>query len=294
MRDELFSAGEVARRLGIAVTTLRTWHQRYDLGPSHHQPGQHRRYTPDDLARLEAMRELTARGVPASAAARMAHGARDVVTALRDGGGHAISVGRAGPPARGLARAAMRLDSTAMHAAITTAIGEYGVMSTWDTMICPVLRGIGDRYARTQALVEVEHLLSRCVSEALTAVTRPAGDRPVSVLLACADEEQHSLPLEALAAALAERAIPSRLLGARVPSDALLAAVRRTGPRVVVLWSHDAATADPRQLEALLRHRPPPVAVAAAGPGWQAAGLPADVHAPASIAEAVGLAAATV
>ena len=45
--------------------------------------------------------------------------------------------------------------------------------------------------------------------------------RSPRTLLACADEEQHSLPLEALAAALAERGIGARLLGARVPPDAL-------------------------------------------------------------------------
>ena len=34
-----YSAGAVARRLGVAVTTLRTWHQRYGLGPSLHPGG---------------------------------------------------------------------------------------------------------------------------------------------------------------------------------------------------------------------------------------------------------------
>ena len=48
-----------------------------------------------------------------------------------------------------------------------------------------------------------------------------AAQRRPAILLACADEEQHSLPLEALAAALAETGVPSRLLGARVPPDAL-------------------------------------------------------------------------
>ncbi|HEU5473308.1 MAG TPA: MerR family transcriptional regulator [Actinophytocola sp.] len=291
MRDELFSAGEVARRLGVAVTTLRTWHQRYGLGPSHHQSGQHRRYTTDDLARLETMRELTARGVPASAAARLAQDARDAVPASRDGGGHAIPVGRAGAPARGLARAAMRLDQAGMRAVLTAAIDAHGVVSTWDTVVCPVLRGIGARHARTRALVEVEHLLSRCVSEVLArAASQPLGSLPTAVLLACADEEQHSLPLEALAAALAQRGNPSRLLGARVPSDSLQAAVRRTGPRVVILWSHDRTTADPDQLEVLLRLRPTPAVIAAAGPGWRSVPLPPDVRTPATLTDAIHLA----
>src|SRR5215208_3962723 len=68
--DDGLSAGAVARRLGVAVTTLRTWHQRYGLGPSQHVPGQHRRYTREDLDRLQVMRRLTAQGVaPAEAAA---------------------------------------------------------------------------------------------------------------------------------------------------------------------------------------------------------------------------------
>ncbi|MEV5446862.1 MerR family transcriptional regulator, partial [Streptomyces sp. NPDC052644] len=72
MVDEPLSAGAVARRLGVAVTTLRTWHQRYGLGPSQHVPGHHRRYTPADLARLEIMRKLTAEGVTPAEAARWA------------------------------------------------------------------------------------------------------------------------------------------------------------------------------------------------------------------------------
>src|SRR5689334_11854180 len=68
--DDALSAGAVARRLGVAVTTLRTWHQRYGLGPSRHVPGQHRRYTAQDLNRLEVMLRLTSQGVaPAEAAA---------------------------------------------------------------------------------------------------------------------------------------------------------------------------------------------------------------------------------
>src|SRR6185437_10555364 len=67
-----FSAGAVARRLGVAVTTLRTWHQRYGLGPSLHEPGQHRRYTEQDIERLERMQRLIAAGVAPGEAARWA------------------------------------------------------------------------------------------------------------------------------------------------------------------------------------------------------------------------------
>lgn len=62
----------VARRLGVAPATLRTWDRRYGLGPSEHRAGAHRRYTDDDVARLVVMRRLTLDGVAPADAARVA------------------------------------------------------------------------------------------------------------------------------------------------------------------------------------------------------------------------------
>ncbi|RZU72665.1 B12 binding protein [Micromonospora kangleipakensis] len=302
MADEALSAGAVARRLGVAVTTLRTWHQRYGLGPSQHVPGHHRRYTPADLARLEIMRRLTAEGVTPADAARWARQAPaesdfDVagpparLGATRDGGGMTIPVGRAGPVARGLARAAMRLDSVAIGETIAHALAADGVVATWDGLLRPVLAGIGERHAATARLIEVEHLMSRCVSEAFAAAARahPVSG-PARILLSCADEEQHSLPLEALAAALAEAGVGYRMLGARVPVAALVEAVNRTGPAAVAVWSHTRATADPGQLSALLAAPRRPLLVLAAGPGWLADTLPAGVVRPVDLGEALSLA----
>ncbi|MFF5084636.1 MerR family transcriptional regulator [Actinoplanes sp. NPDC000266] len=276
------TAGAVARRLGVAVTTLRTWHQRYGLGPSAHVPGHHRRYTEDDLDRLKVMQRLIAQGVaPAEAAAwarrvdslsitDFADAPAAAFSAPRkDGGGLAIPLGAASPAARGLARAAMRLDAPAMRDILQVAIAENGVVESWNHVAMPVLIGIGERYEATRRFVEVEHLISRTVTEVLGAVPRPpATDHPPQILLAAADEEQHTLPLEALAAALAEAGVSSRLLGARVPRDALADAIARTGPTVVVLWSQTPHTGDPDQLLQVLHSPHPPLMTAAAGPGW--------------------------
>jgi hypothetical protein len=297
--DEALTAGAVARRLGVAVTTLRTWHQRYGLGPSHHTPGQHRRYSGADMDRLQVMRRLTAQGVTPAAAAAWARRMPDNATAAsapgipaspapaqtRNGGGYAIPVGRAGATARGLARAAIRLDAPALRDILELTVTGTGVIGAWDEVLVPVLVGVGERYAATRRFIEVEHLISRAATEVFGAVRRPPATELPQVLLSAVDEEQHTLPLEALAAALAELGIASRLLGARVPPRALADAIARTGPQVVVLWSQLRSTGNPAQLDAVLAAPNRPLLVAAGGPGWAA--VPAGVTTLDNLTEAV-------
>jgi len=278
----------VARRLGVATGTLRTWDRRYGLGPSAHEAGTRRRYTVADLARLTLMRRLMIEGVATADAARTATetgadslpGADDLLPEApaatrtrrgsRTGGGRVVATRDAGPAARGLARAAMGLDSDACTALLRASLARSGVVPTWNELLVPVLSGIGDRWRSTGAGVEVEHLLSECAEAALRSVPAATGQlrnvRPV--LLAALEPEDHRLPLVALAAALSERRVAVRPLGARLPARALVDAVSRTGALAVFLWSQGAA--GPARLpsgDLLAGVRPRP-AVLLGGPGW--------------------------
>jgi hypothetical protein len=181
----------------------------------------------------------------------------------------------------------VRLDAPALRDILELTVASRGVIDAWDETILPVLIGIGDHYAATSKFIEVEHLVSRSVTEVLSAVARPPSTELPRVLLAAADEEQHTLPLEALAAALAEAGIPSRMLGARVPLEALTETVARTGPRAVVIWSQLPPTGNPAQLAQVLAAPHRPLLVAAAGPGWSKAELPPDALLLSSLTEAV-------
>src|SRR5688500_13838555 len=139
VQEPALTVAAVARRLGVAPATLRTWDRRYGLGPSEHVAGAHRRYTRDDLARLAAMRRLTLEGVPPAEAARLVVGAVEGTAAdapvepLPDREGRLVATGRptgGGPggrvlplpgadaAVRGLGRAAMALDARAVTAAV--------------------------------------------------------------------------------------------------------------------------------------------------------------------------------
>lgn len=293
----------VARRLGVAPATLRTWDRRYGLGPTLHSAGAHRRYSRSDIARLEAMRRLVLDGVPPADAARLAVEQVPAPRSADDGpppgpsgrlgtvgddglvepraaggpGGRVLALPGASPDVRGLARAAMALDAGAVRSALDHSLRTYGAIVTWDELLTPVLVAVGERWAATGDGIEVEHMLSETAVGALRAVSvapEPRNGRPV--LLACAPEEMHSLPLSALSAALAEQGIGVRMLGGGLPAVALAAAVRRTGPAVVLVWAQIPRHADPRLLESLPVLRPP-VAVLAGGAGWRGRRLPTRV-----------------
>ncbi len=291
------STGAVARRLGVSPTTVRSWERRYGIGPAERPAGRHRRWTARDVAVLEAMCRLTAHGVPPAEAARLA-------PAQVERGERPAPVERAAPPGavppevRGLARAARRLDGPEVARLLHDGLERFGTVTAWTDLMAPALRAAGRRWARGggEQDVEVEHLLSWHVSSALRRVAvPPAGAAGPPVLLAAMPGEQHTLPLEAVAAALAERGLPFRAFGAALPAAALVAAVRRTGPAAVLLWSQTRATADPVPARAVAatpwgprgaRLRP---AVLAAGPGWHRTTRPPGTVAPRDLPDTVAL-----
>jgi DNA-binding transcriptional MerR regulator len=65
------SIGELARRAGVPVPTIRTWEQRYGLPTPARSHGGHRRYRAEDLLRVTALRELVEGGATVAAAARL-------------------------------------------------------------------------------------------------------------------------------------------------------------------------------------------------------------------------------
>ena len=271
-----FTVSAVARRLGVAPDTLRTWARRYGLGASEHQAGCHRRYTQADLDRLERMRLLVNQGVQPAEAARIALSASadQVITKLslvREP--IAQSDSAAGPQGdvRGLIRAVETLDGAECHRLITAALDHHGAIATWDELLRPTLKHFGDGWESSQVGVEFEHLLSEAVTFSLNLHIgkrlQRRNHRPV--LFAGAPSEMHVLPLLATAAAAAEQQVECRLLGGMVPHESLVASIERTGPAAVMLWAQTEAAGEPIRLASLPALRPS-YRLLLGGPGWPA------------------------
>ncbi|MFI8258568.1 MerR family transcriptional regulator [Streptomyces filamentosus] len=341
------TTGAVARRLGVSPTTVRSWDQRYGIGPAVRADGRHRRWSPADVAMLEEMCRLTASGVPPAEAARAVRTRRSSAEEPREGlegtareeptgkepvgeeaareeavagkgtgergtgedvpasvpappvraAGSGLPLGDVRQECRGLARAAVRLDGPAMGRLLQDVLAQYGLVTAWEEVMAPTLHAVGRKWETSgDRYVEVEHLLSWHISTALrqATVTGSASVPGPPALLACVPGEQHTLPLEALAAGLAEQGLPTRMFGAAVPAEALDSAVRRSGPAAVVLWSQARSTAH----HALARHvagtafgvrgaRRTPLTLLA-GPGWAGRPVGPGTVRPTSLREAIG------
>ena len=301
-RGGQLSIGTVAARLGVAPGTVRSWGRRYGLLPSVRSAGGHRRYTESDVADLVRMQALVAGGAtPAAAAAAVSSGRSRPEGAVgpaartsTDGGppvanrrpgrssggpgGRVLAVPGSSARAQGLARAAGRLDADAIRRILDGLLEADGVVPTWEDVLRPVLNAVGARWSRTGEGIDVEHVLSEAIVEALRVhrshQLSPTGGR--QILLACSAEDLHVLPLHVLGSALAERRVPALMMGARVPWPVLVSAARRTRAGGIFLWRQLAAETD-IDVSALLRMRPPPQIVLG-GPGWNPARLSPGVQ----------------
>lgn len=268
VEEELLTVAAVARRLGVAPATLRTWDRRYGLGPSTHEAGEHRRYCPEDLSKLMMMRRLISAGVAPCDAAEKAKRSKGAITLekivkefeVRD------------DVVNGINKALQAFDIGFVEETLRAELDEHGVEIAWHEIIVPTLIEIGESWQQSGEGIEVEHAFSETLKkvfrERSATCEAPINGHPV--VIAAVGEEQHSLPLHALEAQLCELGIRSHFLGARTPFEAVAATVTRLAPPAVFLWALLPQNAKPDFYRNLPAIRPAP-RIVLGGPGWDPA-----------------------
>jgi DNA-binding transcriptional MerR regulator len=263
--EEKLTVAAVARQIGVAPATLRTWDRRYGLGPSEHNDGEHRRYCPGDVAKLVTMRRLIVAGVSPAEAAEQAKSFKGVIKVKKIVEEFEVRE----EVVDAIYKALQSFDRAFVEETIAHEIAEYGVEGAWSDVIVPTLFLIGQDWETEQKGIEVEHffseILKRTMHNQVVELKKPLNSRPV--LLAAVGEELHSLPVYALAAALCARNIQTYVLGARTPLIALSAMVTRCAPPAIFLWAQLPKNAETKYWEDMPSIRPAP-RIVVGGPGW--------------------------
>lgn len=208
------------------------WERRYGVVSPTRSGGNYRLYDDDALRRLSAMAGLVSSGwSPSQAAAQVL--ARDL-----DGGGDAQDRPAVLGDPDSLAAGAVDFDIQAMTQALDAgfALGSYeDVVDGW---LLPALQRLGSAWRDGRVTVAEEHFVSAAVLRRLAALhdatPRPEEDAP-RVLVGLGPGSRHELGILAFAVAALRAGLDVIYLGADVPTDSWLSAVRDEAPAAVVL-----------------------------------------------------------
>ncbi|TQC44136.1 MerR family transcriptional regulator [Rhodococcus sp. WS4] len=309
------SVSALARKLGVAPSTLRTWDRRYGIGPSVHPQGSHRRYTPLDVARLECMQQALDGGANSAEAARYAINAMATYSLERDhrpdrenlddnsvngtktDSSNLLSsfsgLGDAEASIRNLSGALLARDVVTIRRIVVRAVAERGFSSMWTTLVVPVLEW-ADEGRNSEAAATSVRIFAECVAGILSTMTLDApigGGGRVLLVHVPADmgelvpADPYGLEFRALGAALATASVDTRM-ALPLCRSALLVAVTNAEPDVIVLWFPSTGCDVPSLLRAIRRRRTG-LTMLAGGPGCHAQALPRSIAALGTLGDAV-------
>ena len=225
----LVRIGELSRRQGVSPDLLRAWERRYALLAPERTPGGFRLYSPEDEARVRAMRRGLAQGLSASAAARMA---------LRE------PAPPEGPVRAEALAAAQEEIGAALEAfrdveaqtALDRLFAAFSLTTVLRDVVLPYLRDVGDRWESGELSVAQEHFASVIIRGRLLGLARgwDTGVGP-RALLACPPDERHDLGLVCFGLALRQHGWRITHLGQDTPVDVLRDVAAELHPAVVIV-----------------------------------------------------------
>lgn len=245
---ESLTVAVVARMVGVAPSTLRTWARRYGLEPSGHRSGLHRRYSETDVARLRHMRALAQAGLSSRDAARRAMEATEeeltalpaatgglepdhfVVRPLSGDGAVTIRTFGLGtgvsPAVQTLLGTLGNADAQGSTALLRAALRDLGAARTWDDRVLPARIALwrlapgSQRRASTvlteatvSAVGEVRLRRARRNRVPVHVVSLPGHDDPAAVRLLEAALAERSIGVDDLALAPGASPVPRMVVG---------------------------------------------------------------------------------
>lgn len=265
--------GEVARRTGVPVTTLRAWERRHRLLDPRRTDGGHRRYGLADVERVERMQALLAEGWGADAAAAEARRLMDADPASEEASrGPRTEVHGAERIVEDLAAATRRFDGTRISELVDDALAHFDIAAALDLVLMPWIRHVGDGWEDDPGAIAREHFASNAVRVRLLRLLRRRVRVTAGHLVAVAPEhEDHDLGVLATSTVAVADGWQATFLGARTPTAALRGLLSEATPDVVLVGAVGRPAA--RRFLDDVQDEPLATRLVLGGPGFEPADL---------------------
>ncbi len=264
----MYTIKEASQRTGVSVALLRAWERRYGIVTPTRTEAGYRLYGQEAIGCLRAMRALVDGGwSPRQAAERVLAAAPvelDVLTTEPSTEDRSSS-----DPVVAFVQAAARIDSAAIEHALDEIFASGSFERIIEERLYPALVALGDGWVRGDVDVAGEHAASAAAIRRLGMAFEAAGNRGRDerpVLVGLPPDARHEVTALVFATATRRAGLPVVYLGADVPPDSWVEAVRLTGARAVVLGvaiDEDVAAAD--RVVTALRHAAPELTIAVGG-----------------------------
>jgi MerR family transcriptional regulator, light-induced transcriptional regulator len=246
----------LARRTGVPADTIRKWEQRYGVLRPERTTGGQRRYSEEDVARVEWLK------------ARLSEGYRIGEAATLLGSVPLAAPASADELRDALAAAVVRNDLASLITLVDQALALNQLEDALTDVLAPVLAAVGESWEAGEISVAQEHLASGVVRahlERLLADSR-AAIRGTAVL-ACAPGERHELGLLMLAVLLRADGWQVAYLGADTPVGDAVELAEQSGARLLCFSATMRESGDLVREELEGRTLPEQLDVVVGGPG---------------------------
>jgi DNA-binding transcriptional MerR regulator/methylmalonyl-CoA mutase cobalamin-binding subunit len=261
----------VARQTGLTIHTIRVWEKRYGAVRPIRSDNNRRLYTEEDVERLRLLREATLAGHSIGQIARaslpeLEHLVREAGVPLRDA--HKEHAQKTNQIAQDLIQQATalvtRFDANGFMRLLEHAAVELGSPAVLQKFIAPFAEHVGDLWRRAELTIAHEHFASSYITEFLATFARPFSPNSTAghLVLATPTGQYHELGAIIVAAAARSHGWRTTYLGAALPVEEIVGAVRTLEPDVVGLSlvfppDDEQLRRDLRKLRGLLPKRIP-------------------------------------
>ena len=243
--DQTFSIGRVAELSHLSTHTIRAWEKRYGVVTPSRTQGGSRRYSEQDLRRLQHLRAAVESGhrigdVAQFDESRLVQITQAAQPRKRAALVHAPAWGSMPIPDDAIQEVighALALDAASVERSLEV---QYGLLGTrrFRGEFCPqVLFRVGELWEKGELGMAVEHLLSAVVKHFLMRVFseyRPSHGAP-KILFTTPTGEQHDLGMLMAAGAAVEAGAEVINLGSDLPADAVIDVATQIHPMALAL-----------------------------------------------------------